>query len=536
MILSGAGIAVAIISLGFLIFIHELGHFLAAKKSGIEVERFSLGFGPKLIAYTWRGTEYRLSILPFGGYVKMLGENPVGERVDVEGAFHTAPIGKRIFVAVSGPAMNLILGVMAFTLLYTMGVQMPRHSKTTAIGYVEPEGPAAIAGIRPGDKLISVNGTKVKNWEDVRTMIFTQPVGKEAKITLIRNGEKITLSVKTAAKKEERIGEGSKIGIAPLIEVTVGDIIEGSPAAEKGIKLGDTIVAINGKMVRYYEDVFWGTEQNFGEEVTLTLRRVDETTSPKGKSVERFFTVHLPAFIELRVRNVEPESVAATASKPVEPSDIVLSVNGKQVTSVEDIKIEAQNNPDKEIAITFGRGEERFTVDIMAELDESGELVDMGGIFLRRYACGMALTEPRDLEKYNFVYAWGKGFKESWVTIEKIVVVIKGLIFGTISVKHISGPVGIVHITKDVVATASIRGFLFLIGFISVNLAIINLLPIPIADGGQILFFTFEKIRGKPMSLRKQIIIQQVGIWLLIFLFILVTWNDVLRIVRNQFS
>ena len=89
MILSGAGIAVAIISLGFLIFIHELGHFLAAKRSGIEVERFSLGFGPKLISYTWRGTEYRLSILPFGGYVKMLGENPVEERVDVEGAFHT---------------------------------------------------------------------------------------------------------------------------------------------------------------------------------------------------------------------------------------------------------------------------------------------------------------------------------------------------------------------------------------------------------------------------------------------------------------
>ena len=537
MILSGAGIVVAVISLGFLIFIHELGHFLAAKRSGIMVERFSLGFGPKLISFIWRGTEYRLSMLPFGGYVKMLGENPEEERVDIPGAFHTAPVSRRIFVAASGPAMNIIMGVIAFTIYYMIGVQMPRHSQTTSVGYVEPEGPAAIAGIRPGDKFVSVNGTKVKNWDDVRTMIFTQPIGKEAKIALIRNDEEITLSVKTALSKEDRIGEGSKIGIGPLLEVIVNDIIEGSPAAAAGIKLRDTIVAINGKPVRYYEDVFSETARNLGGEVILTLKRIDEPAGKPGKGEEKLFTVHLPAFIEMQVSGVKIDSVAATAPTPVEPSDVVLAVNGKQVTGVEDIKVEAKNNPDKEIAVTFKRGEEIFTVNIMPELNESDELVALGGLSLRRSACGIFLTEPIDPKKSKHIFdALGRGLQESWFTIEKVLFVIKGLIFGTISFKHISGPIGIVHITKDVVAAASLQGFLFLLGFISVNLAIVNLLPIPIADGGQILFFTFEKIRGRPVSLKKQIIIQQVGIWLLIFLFILVTWNDVLRIVRTQFS
>ena len=534
MILSGAGIAVAVISLGFLIFIHELGHFLAAKRSGITVERFSLGFGPKLIQHTWRGTEYRLSLLPFGGYVKMLGENPAEERVDVPGAFHTAPISRRIFVAVAGPAMNVLLGVVAFTILYTMGIHIPKSAQTTAIGYVQPGGPAAVAGIRPGDMLVSVNGMRVKNWEDVTTMIFTQPVGKEAKIVLVRNGEEITLPVKTVAK-EAKFGEGSKIGILPRVEVIVGDIVEDSPAAQMGINPKDTIVAINGKPVRSYDDVFSEAAQNFGKEVTLTLKRYDKDVQEQDEKAGQFFTVNLPAFVELRVSSIEPDSVAAIAPIPVKPLDIVLSVNGKRVSRVEDIKVEAQNNPGKEIAVGFKRGEEIFTVNIIPELNESDELVDMGGLSLRPSTCGMFLTEPIEPQKYNHIFALGRGIQESWFTIGKIFFVIKGLFSGTMSFKHISGPVGIVQITTAVAMT-SFRGFLFLLGFISVNLAIINLLPIPVADGGLILFFTFEKLRGKPLSLKKQIVIQQVGIWLLIFLFILVTWNDVLRIVRHQFS
>lgn len=531
-----AGIVVAIISLGFLIFIHELGHFLAAKKSGIQVERFSLGFGPKLIEYTWRGTEYRVSMLPFGGYVKMLGENPEEERVDIPGAFHTAPIGKRIFVATSGPAMNLLLGVVAFTILYTMGTQMRRSAKTTAIGYVESGGPAAAAGIQPGDTLVSVNGTKVKSWEDVSTMIFTLPIGKEAKITLVRDGKEITLPVRTAPVKREKIGEGSKIGIAALTEIMVGYIIEDSPAAKTEIKKGDIIVAVNGKPARYFEDIFAETSRNSGKEITLILKRVDKTVQKQDEEEEQILTFNLPAFVELRVSGVKPGSIETETPIPIEPLDTILSVNGNPVARYEDIEMEARNNP---IAAIFKRGEETFTVNIMPKLNESGELVvdrngfidmgDVGNLKLRRSACGIFLTEPFDLEKYNIVSAWGKGLQESWSTIEKIFFVIKGLISGQISLKHISGPVGIMQITAEVVQTSSINGLLFLIGFISINLAIINLLPIPVADGGLILFFTLEKIRGKPLSLKKQVVIQQVGIWLLIFFFILVTWNDVLR-------
>jgi len=512
-VLNFSGIIIAIIALGFIIFVHELGHFIAAKRSRIRVERFSIGFGPKLVGFNWGGTEYRISILPFGGYVKMAGENPSEGITGAPDEFASAPVEKRIFVAGSGPIMNFILGIIVFSILYMIGVPIRQSDKTTEIGYVVEGEPASSSGIKPGDRFISIDGRKVENFDDIRIWISTHP-NKEMDILLLRDGKKLNITVQSQSEKIKGIGEVGMIGISPPMNVEIGDISDSFPENED-VKLGDIVQTINGKPVRHLMDILTEIEQSSGEEIHLQLIRGDTV-----------HTVNIPAAIEIMVVDVQHNSQAEKAGIP--KNEIIQSINGKPIKSYKDIEQEARKNPGQPINLTFKSGKE---FNLIPEFNDD-EFVKFG-LILKNYIGGIYFTEHVDLQKYNFITAWGKGAQKSFSVIVEVFTILKQLIFRDISPKYISGPVGIIQITASVVKTGA-SGMLYIIGFISVNLAIVNLLPIPIADGGQILLFGLEKLRGKPLSQRKQIIIQQVGIGLLIFLFMLITWNDVLRIFSGR--
>ena len=516
------GIIIAIFVLSVIVFIHELGHFLAARKSGIRVERFSLGFGPKLIGIKRGETEYRISVLPFGGYVKMPGEDP-REQKGEPGEFSSASVGRRIFVAISGPGMNFLFGIIAFYFLYLIGVEVPRSTQTTEIGCVLDNTPAKVAGIQAGDRLISINGSRVEKWNDVKKMIYVHP-GEELKITLKRDESEIEKTVIPETKAEKGIGEYGLIGISPRTDVMVGEITPGTfpdsfvstiETQKADIKINDIIKSANGQPIHHYEDLYKIADKNVGEEVNLELLR-------DGKEIKTKLKIN----IQIEVVDVQPETPAAEAE--LLPGDRILAISGKTVRHYRELQEVIQNNPNHLITLGIQRGDELMTLSLIPEIDdESGEPL-AGFSFNRGTISGISFTEPTDLEKYDIITAFSKSIERSWNTVAEVFWVVKSLITGDISLNKVSGPVGIVGITARV-AKSGIKGLLFLTAFISINLGIVNLLPIPIADGGQIVFFILEKIRGKPLSMKKQVIIQQVSIVLLILFFVYITYNDILK-------
>ncbi|MBC8229722.1 RIP metalloprotease RseP [bacterium] len=506
------GIIIAIIALGFIIFVHELGHFIAAKKSGIRVERFSIGFGPKLISFNRGGTEYRISMLPFGGYVKMAGENPSEGTTGAPDEFASASVEKRVFVAGSGPMMNFILGIIMFSILYMIGVPVRQSDKTTEVGYVAEDGAASIAGLKPGDKLLSINGNKVQNFDDIVIWISTHP-DQELDVILLRDGEELTIPVKPKAVTVKGIGEIGRIGIDPRRNLEVDEII--SDSLPEGIKKGALVQTINGKPVRHIMDILNEVEQNPNEEIHLQLMR-DGTN----------YTVGIPASIEIMVVDVQSNSKAERAG--IAKNEIIQLINGKSIKNDKAIEQEARKNPEQPLQLTSKSGKE---FNLIPEFKDN-ELVKFGLIY-QNYIGGMLFTENQDIQKYNPITALGKGTVKSFSMIVEIFTFLKQLLFRDISPKYISGPVGIIQFTASAAKTGA-NGMLYIIGLISINLAIVNLLPIPIADGGQILIFGLEKLRGKPLSQKKLIIIQQVGIGLLILLFMLITWNDILRLFSGR--
>lgn len=426
--------------ISFVIFVHEIGHFITAKRFKIKVERFSIGFGPKLVGFKRGETEYVISWLPiFGGYVKMAGENPAERKeeeidTDLKGQFYSAPVYQRALIAISGPAMNVLFAIVAISFAYMLG--MPPRSGTE-VGYVKPNSPAEKAGIKPGDKILSIAGYKVRKWDDISENIGIN-AGKEIDIKLMRNGETITLFATPERMGDVDIG---RIGISPPLEPIIGQVAPDSDANKAGFREGDQIVAVNGDKIGHI------------------LELLDE--------------------------------------------------------------IETSRPQDNKVNLTIIRDGNRMELPLKVEFDASGNLTSLGGISFGK------------IVRLNPISAFGVGTFETFQIGGKVFQFLKRLILRDIPVKYVSGPVGIVQITMSAVRTG-ISGILWFAGFLSVNLGVINLLPIFITDGGVLLFLVIEKLRGKPMTVKRQILVQQIGLGVIITLFLLVTYNDVLRLIRGS--
>ena len=539
----------AIIPLGFIIFIHELGHFYAAKRCGIKVNTFSLGFGPKLIGFQRGETEYKISLLPFGGYVQMEGENP-SEQTGAPGEFASAPLGSRAFVVAAGPVVNLLFGVLIYWLVFATGLNadsarlvggltgLPLGEKgPIQIGWVAEDGAGARGGLMPDDTIVSVNGDSVSHWAMFQTRIYTS-ANRVIELVVERNGKRETLLVKPDAEPSVR-GDIGVLSVSSKMETIAGHVREDSLAAEAGIQVGDQIESINGERlynVPYFGYLVWHPSANWIDEkykafyerinanqeaLRLGIRRGDET-----------FTLEIPVHWRVTAA-VQKGSVAEDAG--IRNGDVLVTLNGEEIDKTTlHAQLEAMANEPIEIGLMRDGNLQKV---ILAAENQSPETTTDGLLFGLAWQVSLSGIEFSEkaapLPEYNLFTGLGKGVEATWLTFTTVGRTLQQLVGGEVSPKHLAGPIGIANATSRMFDRVGLSSVLFFIGFISINLCIVNLLPIPIADGGHLLFFAVEKIRGRPMPRKAQEVVQQVCIVLLIALFLYITWFDGMSLIYD---
>lgn len=557
---------IAIIPLGFLIFIHELGHFWAAKRCGIKVNTFSIGFGPKIFGFQRGETEYKISLLPFGGYVQMEGENP-SEQTGAQGEFASASIGNRAFVVAAGPAVNLLFGILVYWIIFAAGLHTHTsdliggltgmslsEKEDVQIGWVADDGPGAIGGLIPGDTLISVNGDPIRHFLFFQTRVLTS-AGKDLELVVERDGERQTLSVKPDVVPNARVDIG-KIQVSSGNTIIVSDVEKESLAAEAGLQVGDIIESVNGDRLYntpYFGYGVWHPSENWKDKKYKALyKRIfnhDESDPSANWNVKKYKALYKrinenPEALTLGVRRgdedvrlelpvdwqviavVQEESIAEKAG--IQNGDILTTLNGEAIdlTTLYS-RLQATAAQPFEIGVMRDGNSQQITLGGETQTSNGDVDAPLFGLTWKASFSGMQLApQPTPLPEYNLLTGFGKGLEATWLTFTAIGRTLQQLIGGEVSPKHLAGPIGIANATNHMFNRSHLSSLVFFIGFISINLCIVNLLPIPIADGGHLLFFAVEKIRGKPMPRKAQEIVQQVSIVLLITFFLYVTWFD----------
>lgn len=419
--------------LGVLVFFHESGHFLTAKWVGVRVKVFSLGFPPKLIGRTWGDTEYRIGMLPLGGYVKMAGDNPVESTGDPQ-EFMSRSKWERLAILVAGPTANLILTLLILTVLFTIGVERPAGLDDPAVvSYVVADSPAEKAGIEPGDQIVQIGAEKVKTWSDVLDQIVVSANDTLA-IGLERKGERITRELKVASRDEDGAGYA---GFLPAVQPLVDGLTEGFPAEKAGIQVGDMITKVDGKPIYHFAQLIDAIEKHKGTPVKLEVVRghgtLDFTLTPKQ---------------------------------------------------------------------------------------------DQG-----RWLIGIKFNaSPMVMERYpNPLRAFGAAASETTRFTRMTFVILGRLVTGRASVRQMSGPIGIAQASGETARRGPKDLFTFM-AFLSLNLCILNLLPIPLLDGGHMAIIALEGLAGRDFSLQVKERILQVGFVVLLLLMMTVIYVDLSKI------
>ena len=259
--------------LGVLIFVHELGHFLMARRIGVRVLTFSLGFGPKLVTITRGGTQYCLSAIPLGGYVKMAGENPDDARTGAADEFMSKGKWQRFQVLVMGPVMNLLLAVIVMAVVLYQGAPRPVFERQpVVIGAFGGSSPAAQAGLKLGDRIVTVDGVAVENWDEYSTAIVPK-AKREVTIGFVRDGRPGHVTVVPTGQGKYELGN---LGIQPIVHPEVVALGKGQPAEQAGLKTDDVILAVDGKPDVPYDQLLAAIKSHADQPLRLTIKRGDQ--------------------------------------------------------------------------------------------------------------------------------------------------------------------------------------------------------------------------------------------------------------------
>lgn len=417
-----------VIVLGFLVFAHESGHFFFAKLFRVRVLVFSFGFGKRLFGFTKGDTDYRVSLIPLGGYVRMAGDMPEEERSGDPDEFLSRPKWQRFLILFAGPLMNLFIAIAFLTGLNMAGNEILRESRPV-LGLVVPGKPASRAGLKEGDLIVQANSEKIATWEDLKLAISMNP-GAKLNIGFVRNGRPSS-TVLIPEKQETEYGISGFAGIQKFIDTEIGRVDAKGPGAKAGMQPGDHIVAVNGRGV-------------------TQLTEFDE-------------------------------------------------------------QLEKSKAP---LRITLRRGGRLF--DTMFPVQRTNGELDRGFI------------PPTTIRKLDFPDALRESVSQNWKMTRYASVVLSRLFRLQGSVKEFQGPISIARISGEMLRTGW-KAVIYLMASISLQLGIMNLLPVPVLDGGHIAILLVEGAARRDLSLRMKERIQQVGFAALAMLMIVVLYNDVIQ-------
>ena len=534
-----------VILLGLLVFVHELGHFLAAKYFGVRVETFSLGFGPKLIKFVKGDTTYCVSALPLGGYVKMFGDDP-GKVVPgeiVEGSFLHKPVFPRIVIVLAGPLMNLVFAAVLFYGVANVGDK----AVAPKVGEIAENSHAHSVGFRSFDQVNSINGENVKTWDDVRKKIRTSG-DTPLKFTLQRGAETIQVSTAPSfAKNKDVLSSESHVGeikgLTNDVHLPFIGLDPDSPLLAYGLLNGDHIVKINGDEISYFYQIseklmVWKSRGETAD-LAIEIRRYENFTSrdPKFTEVALLVPVSVMAsplgiyIPETMVAEVKEDSPAAKAG--VKKFDRLLAIDDQKIVSFKDIiaAVSSYEPSSQPLHIEILRGSEKKIFDIRPDMTQlEGRL----GVKENRYTIGIvplknALPQTFTWKAKNLTEAFNHSVEQTWKWTTMTCLSFVRMIQGRVPAKNIGGFISIGQAAQQS-WSVGISSFLKIMAIISINLFIINLFPVPILDGGQLVLFLLEAIKGSPLSLRKIEIAQQVGFIFILFLMAFAIFNDFSRI------
>ncbi|PAV24838.1 site-2 protease [Tamilnaduibacter salinus] len=439
-----------IVTLGILVTIHEYGHFWVARRCGVRVLRFSVGFGKPLFSrYDRHGTEFAVAAIPLGGYVKMLDERegPVPDE-QLHEAFTRKSPGQRIAIASAGPIANFLFAIVAYWLLSVVGFT----SVAPVVGQVTPDSVAERMGLSSGTEIVAIDGRSVSDWRDVGGRLLERAGEQGAvMVTVEEGGQRRTLTTdlkgwRLEGRQPDPIGRFGIEPYRPDIPPVLGRIVDGSPAQASGLQQGDRVKAVDGEPVGDWFDLVDRIQAAPGETLTMTIQRNGHET----------------------ILSVTPEPVEGEAGQTI----------GRVGAGVAPI-----------------------------EWPEGS---------LRHNQFGPLESIPRALG-------------ETWSDTRMILVAVKKMVTGLLSPENLSGPITIARVAEATVSSG-FQDFIGFLAYLSISLGILNLMPVPVLDGGHILFYSIEAIRRKPVSEQAQAIGVRIGLALILTIMVFALYNDLMRL------
>jgi regulator of sigma E protease len=441
-----------VVTLGLLVTVHEYGHFWVARRCGVKVLRFSVGFGKALYSRKDRhGTEFVLAVIPLGGYVKMLDERE-GEvaEADLSQAFNRKSVGQRIAIVVAGPAANFLFAIAAYALMFMTGVT----SVAPVVGDVVPNSLAAQAGLQAQHEIITVDGVETSSWQQVGMQLLKH-VGDSDVIELqvtpfgVAGHQPISIPVQSWLADSDVPDVLGGLGVNPYrpqMPIRIGRVVEGSAAQRANLQPQDVIVAVNDIPVSEWSKFVEFVATHPGEKVTFEIER-----------------------------------------------------GGARL--LESTVLDSQRNAD---------GSVKGQVGIAVE----------------------APAWPEDMRRdkhYALPEALAKGVQQTWDMVVLTLVSMKKMLQGLISLKNLSGPITIAQVAGDSVQQG-LETFLNFLAYLSISLGVINILPIPLLDGGHLMYYLAELVRGKPVSEKVQMLGLRIGIGIIMTLMFFALYNDLMRL------